>query len=83
MRSSLMEFQEINFMLKLISFLTILWGIRCQGLDQIIWRHKELQIPDFKFEAVTESGYGNKLEYYICKQEIETCNSPSLLLHKS
>lgn len=70
-------------MLKLIYFFTILWGIRCQGLDQIIWRREELQIPDFKFKAVTESGYGNKLEYYICRQGIETCSSPSLLLCKS
>lgn len=56
-----MEFQEINFMLKLISFLTIL---QRQGLDQMIWGHdEELQTPEFKFKADTKPGYGHKPEY--------------------
>lgn len=59
-----MEFQEINFMLKLISFLTLLWRGGCQGLDQMVWgQDEELQTPEFKFKADTEPGYGHKAEY--------------------
>lgn len=59
-----MEFQEINFMLKLISFLTILWRARCQGLDQMVWGHdEELQTPAFIVNVDTVPGYGHKPEY--------------------
>lgn len=59
-----MEFQEINFMLKLISFLTILWRARCQGPDQMFRGHdEELQTPVLKVNVDTVPGYGHKLEY--------------------
>ena len=59
-----MESQEINFMLKLIYFLTILRRGRSQGLDQTFWGHdKELKTPELVFQADRETGYGHKPQY--------------------